>query len=220
MHIEVSLLDAEGATAATRLLRGRNIIGRMNLHQTASPTCKTNLAAHLRTAASEDIDLLVPFINRSFVRDNDFKTTERTNHAQVAEYLRKGTFLIMEELAQGTREILGLVYTELRANSRGYIGMVAVNPDRQSAGLGTLLLEAGERLCLEHRCKVIEISVINRRPDLIAWYKRRGYKITGEAPYHRPEILILPCHFILMEKDWQESMSAVAQNVLIESQRR
>jgi ribosomal protein S18 acetylase RimI-like enzyme len=192
----------------------------MNLHQTASPTCKTNLAAHLRPAASEDIDLLVPFINRSFVRDNDFKTTERTNHAQVAEYLRKGTFLIMEEPAQGTREILGLVYTELRANSRGYIGMVAVNPDRQSAGLGTLLLEAGERLCLEHQCKVIEISVINRRPDLIAWYKRRGYKITGEAPYHRPEILILPCHFILMEKDWQVSMSAVAQNVLIKSQRR
>ena len=192
----------------------------MNLHQTGSPTSKTNLAAHLRTAASEDIDLLAPFINRSFARDNDFKTTERTNHAQVAEYLRKGTFLIMEEPAQGTREILGLVYTELRANSRGYIGMVAVNPDRQSAGLGTLLLEAGERLCLEHQCKVIEISVINRRPDLIAWYKRRGYKITGEAPYHRPEILILPCHFILMEKDWQESMSAVAQNVLIESQRR
>jgi ribosomal protein S18 acetylase RimI-like enzyme len=180
----------------------------MNLRQTASPTCKTNLAAHLRTAAPEDIDLLVPFINRSFAPDNDFKTTERTNHAQVAEYLHKGTFLIMEEPAQGTRKLLGLVYTELRANSRGYIGMVAVNPDRQSAGLGTQLLEAGERLCLEHQCKVIEISVINRRPQLIAWYKRRGYKITGEAPYHRPEILILPCHFILMEKDWQETYSS------------
>jgi ribosomal protein S18 acetylase RimI-like enzyme len=173
----------------------------MNLHPTASPTSKTNLAGHLRKAASDDIDLLVPFINRAFARDNDFKTTERTNHAQVAEYLHKGTFLIMEEPAQGTRELLGLVYTELRANSRGYIGMVAVNPDRQSAGLGTQLLEAGERFCREHQCKVIEISVINRRPELIAWYNRRGYEITGEAPYPRPEIVILPCRFILMEKD-------------------
>jgi ribosomal protein S18 acetylase RimI-like enzyme len=173
----------------------------MDLHQTASPSSKTNVAAHLRRATSADIVLLVPFINRSFARDNDFKTTERTNHEQVVEYLHKGTFLIMEEPVGGTRELLGLVYTELRANNRGYIGMVAVNPDRQSAGLGTQLLEAGERLCREHQCKVIEISVINRRPDLIAWYNRRGYEITGEVPYSRPEILILPCHFILMEKN-------------------
>jgi hypothetical protein len=87
-------------------------------------------------------------------RDNDFKTTERTNHAQVVEYLHKGTFLIMEEPARGPRELLGLVYTELRANNRGFIGMVAVNPDRQSAGLGIQLLEAGNASAVNINAKL------------------------------------------------------------------
>lgn len=175
----------------------------MNKHQTNSPTSSARAAVSLRKASLQDIDVLVPFINRSFARDNDFKSTERTNRTQVAEYLEKGCFFLMENVKEDRRDLLGLVYTELRQNNRGYIGMVAVNPDLQSAGLGSQLLEAGEHFCRDHQCKVIEISVINRRPDLVAWYQRRGYIVTGEAPYARPEILILPCHFILMEKDLQ-----------------
>jgi ribosomal protein S18 acetylase RimI-like enzyme len=155
-----------------------------------------NSVAGLRRATIDDTDLLVPFINRAFAPDNYFKRTERTNPSQVAEYLRKGFFLLLED----TVGLLGLIYTELRQDNRGYIGMIAIDPDRQGGGIGTRLLQIGEEFCREQGSSVIEISVVNLRPDLVAWYQRKGYRVVGEAPYVRPEILILPCHFILMEK--------------------
>ena len=166
-----------------------------------------NTVAGLRPATSEDADRLVPFINRAFAPDNYFKRTERTNPLQVAEYLRKGFFLLLED-AEG---MFGLVYTELRENSRGYIGMIATDPDRQRGGIGTHLLQIGEEFCHKRGCHVIEISVINLRPDLVAWYQRKGYQIVGEAPYVRPEVLILQCHFILMEKSLDPTLT-VAEN--------
>ena len=155
-----------------------------------------NSVAGLRLATLDDTDLLVPFINRAFAPDNYFKRTERTNPSQVAEYLRKGFFLLLED----TVGLLGLIYTELRGDSRDYIGMIAIDPDRQGGGIGTRLLQIGEEFCREKGSSVIDISVVNLRPDLVAWYQRKGYRVVGEAPYVRPEILILPCHFILMEK--------------------
>jgi ribosomal protein S18 acetylase RimI-like enzyme len=155
-----------------------------------------NTVAGLRLATFEDADRLVPFINRAFAADNYFKRTERTNSSQIKEYLRKGFFLLLED-AEG---VFGLVYTELRENSRGYIGMIATDPDRQRGGIGTHLLQIGEEFCRKRGYHVIEISVVNLRPDLVAWYQRKKYQIVGEAPYVRPEVLILACHFILMEK--------------------
>jgi ribosomal protein S18 acetylase RimI-like enzyme len=163
----------------------------MSLLQTENP-----VAGLRRLATTEDADRLVPFINRAFAPDNYFKRTERTNPSQVAEYLRKGFFLLLED-AGGLQ---GMVYTELRENSRGYIGMIATDPGRQGGGIGTHLLQIGEDFCRNQGSRVIEISVVNLRPDLAAWYQRKGYRVVGEAPYLRPEILILPCHFILMEK--------------------
>jgi ribosomal protein S18 acetylase RimI-like enzyme len=167
------------------------------LSHTSTPAFGSDLVPQLRTATPEDAVQLVPFINRVFARDNYFKRTERTNSDQIAEYLQKGTFFLKED-GDG---LLGLIYIELRDNGHGYIGMVAVDPDRQSRGAGRELMKAGEQLCRDHGCRLIEISVIDRRPELIAWYQRQGYKIVGEAPYIRPEVLILPCHFILMEKE-------------------
>ena len=155
-----------------------------------------NSVAGLRLATIDDTDLLVPFINRAFAPDNYFKRTERTSPSQVAEYLQKGFFLLLED----TVGLLGLIYTELREDNRGYIGMIAIDPDRQGSGIGTRLLQIGEQICRERGSSVIDISVVNLRPDLVAWYQRKGYQNVGEAPYVRPEILILPCHFILMEK--------------------
>jgi len=167
-----------------------------------------NSVAGLRRATTEDADRLVPFINRVFAPNNYFKRTERTNPSQVAEYLRTGVFLLLED-AGG---LFGLVYTELRENSRGYIGMIATDPDRQGGGIGTHLLHIGEEFCRDQGSRVIEISVVNLRPDLVAWYQRKGYQVVGEAPYVRPEVLILPCHFILMEKTLGPTPAAAADN--------
>lgn len=65
--------------------------------------------------------------------------------------------------------------------SAGYFGMFAVRPDRQGRGVGGALLAAAERLARdEWGQRVMRMTVIDVRADLIAWYVRRGYHRTGE----------------------------------------
>jgi N-acetylglutamate synthase-like GNAT family acetyltransferase len=150
-----------------------------------------------RLATTADIESLVNFINKAFARDNYFKRTERTNSEQIAGYLKKGDFLLLEE----QDELVGLVYVELREDGRCYIGLLTVNPVRQSSGIGRQLMQSAEDFCRDRGCFIAEIDVINLRPELVDWYSRQGYQVVGEAPYPRPEILIQPCHFIAMQKD-------------------
>jgi N-acetylglutamate synthase-like GNAT family acetyltransferase len=149
-----------------------------------------------RLATTADLELLVNFINKAFARDNYFKRTERTNFEQMTEYLRKGDFLLLEEHG----ELIGLVYVELREDGRGYIGLLTVNPVKQSRGIGRQLMQSAEDFCRDRGSSIAEIDVIDLRPELVDWYRRQGYQVVGEAPYPRPEILIQPCHFIAMQK--------------------
>jgi len=149
-----------------------------------------------RLATTADVELLVKFINKAFARDNYFKRTERTNSEQMAQYLHKGDFLLLEE--QG--ELVGLVYAELREDGRCYIGLLAVNPVKQGSGIGRRLMQSAEAFCRDQGRSTAEIDVINLRPELVDWYREQGYKVVGEAPYPRPEILAQPCHFITMQK--------------------
>jgi N-acetylglutamate synthase-like GNAT family acetyltransferase len=150
-----------------------------------------------RVATAGDVDILVPFINQAFARDNYFKRTERTSYELMAKDMATGTFLMLEQ----EDELLGVVYAHILDNGHGYIGTVAVNPDQQNRGTGRQLMSLGEAFCREQGCTVFDVSVINLRPELVQWYARLGYRVIGEAPYVRPEALLQPCHFILMEKD-------------------
>ena len=62
-----------------------------------------------------------------------------------------------------------------------YLGMLTVDPARQSAGLGRMILAAAEDHAAAHfAANRIEMTVIAQREELIAWYERRGYARTGE----------------------------------------
>ncbi len=71
-----------------------------------------------------------------------------------------------------------------------YLGMLTVDPAHQSAGLGRMVLAAAEDHAAAHFAAMrIEITVIAQRTELIAWYERRGYALTGEQrpfPAHDP----------------------------------
>ena len=63
----------------------------------------------------------------------------------------------------------------------GYFGMFAVRPDLQGAGLGNALLLEAERVVRdEWMLAALRMTVIDVRDELIAWYERRGYALTGE----------------------------------------
>lgn len=63
---------------------------------------------------------------------------------------------------------------------RGCLGLLTVAPDRQAAGLGRALIAAAEDCARGFGAAVMEMSVIVQRTELIAWYERRGYRLTAE----------------------------------------
>src|ERR1700749_4609987 len=66
------------------------------------------------------------------------------------------------------------VYLQHQDN-RLYLGMLSVFPHLQDRGLGRLLLQASEDFAVKHSCRVIRMTVISIRQELIKWYERRGY---------------------------------------------
>jgi ribosomal protein S18 acetylase RimI-like enzyme len=59
--------------------------------------------------------------------------------------------------------------------------MVTVAPRLQARGLGRLMLSASEEQAVRlFAATRIEMTVISQRTELIAWYERRGYRLSGE----------------------------------------
>ncbi len=80
-----------------------------------------------------------------------------------------------------------------------YLGMLSVAPDLQSAGLGRQLLDAAEDLARSEDIRAMEMTVIDSRESLLAWYERRGYARTGETrPF--PVLRDPPITFVVLEK--------------------
>ncbi|MBX3484145.1 GNAT family N-acetyltransferase [Phenylobacterium sp.] len=61
------------------------------------------------------------------------------------------------------------------------LAMLTIDPDRQDGGLGRTLLAAAEAFARAHGARTMRLSVVHQRPELIAWYARRGYAVTGET---------------------------------------
>ncbi|KAK1831429.1 acyl-CoA N-acyltransferase [Podospora conica] len=90
---------------------------------------------------------------------------------------------------------------------RAYFGMFAVDPARQAGGYGRQVLAAAEEYARgEWGAEVMEMSVIWTRKELIAWYERRGYRVTGERrefPFEDLEpgvAKVEDLHFEVLEK--------------------
>jgi ribosomal protein S18 acetylase RimI-like enzyme len=77
--------------------------------------------------------------------------------------------------------LIGCVQVTNRGNGVGYLGLLGVDPTLQAAGLGKLLIAAAEReAATRFGAQTMEMSVIEQRVELLAYYERRGYARTGE----------------------------------------
>ncbi len=83
--------------------------------------------------------------------------------------------------------LLGSV--ELRIDSaKLYLGMLSVQPNTQGKGIGKKLLAAAETHARDNNCAKIFMTVISVRQELIDWYVRHGYQLTGEKkPFMVPD---------------------------------
>jgi ribosomal protein S18 acetylase RimI-like enzyme len=80
---------------------------------------------------------------------------------------------------------VGCVQVTDKGGGTAHLGLLSVDPAIQARGLGRRLIAAAEAEAV--RCfaaRRMEMSVIRERPELIAWYERRGYRRTGaEQPF-------------------------------------
>lgn len=63
---------------------------------------------------------------------------------------------------------------------KGYFGMFAVEPTLQGGGVGKQVMDAAEaHAAAAWQLEVMQMTVIDIRDELIAFYERRGYRRTG-----------------------------------------
>jgi ribosomal protein S18 acetylase RimI-like enzyme len=104
-------------------------------------------------------------------------------------------------------ELLGTVWLDRRKEGIWNLGLLTIRPDLQNRQLGRTLLAAAEDFAKVRGGRRIRMTVVNVRDSLIAWYERRGYRLTGETQpfpygderYGRP--LRDDLHFVVLEKD-------------------
>jgi ribosomal protein S18 acetylase RimI-like enzyme len=70
---------------------------------------------------------------------------------------------------------------ESRTAGSAYLGMFAVQPELQGAGIGRAVLDEAARIAGDDwGAEALELSTLHPREELIAWYERCGFARTGE----------------------------------------
>lgn len=152
---------------------------------------------HFRFATPADIPALVPMINAAFIVES-FLDAPRTNSSHLAAQMQKGRILVAQDDAG---QIPACIYIESRGD-RAYLGMFAVAPGHQGSGLGRRLFQATEDLLRAEGFRMLELTVLNLRSELLPIYRRFGFVETGTEPYRSPQHVKegYSCHCIVMAK--------------------
>ncbi len=163
-------------------------------------------------ATQEDVPQLVQLVNSAYrgASSRNGWTTEAdllegiriTESALRSSISDKNTTIL--KLLNKTNELVGCVLLQQKQNTM-YLGMLTVQPILQNAGLGKILMTDAELFAKKKECIKMEMTVISDRTELIEWYQRRGYRLTGEQrpfPMNDPEFGIpkKSLHFEVMEK--------------------
>ncbi|HTX30118.1 MAG TPA: GNAT family N-acetyltransferase [Solirubrobacteraceae bacterium] len=140
-------------------------------------------------ATPDDVPELVRLIRSAYrgeasragwTSEADLVEGERTSEEAVRRLLDApgSRVLLAREEADSA---VACCHVEDRGHGVASLGMFAVAPERQAAGVGRWLLAEAERAAAEvFAARRLEISVLAPQAGLIAWYERRGFTRTGE----------------------------------------
>lgn len=141
-----------------------------------------------RPADLSDTDAIVALVTSAY--RGDASRQGWTTEAHLLDGPRIDAELLADDLANPAgRVLVGFDGADLvaccnvvrRAENVGYFGMFAVSPTRQGAGIGKEVLQEAERVARdEWGLAALEMTVLEQRPELIAFYERRGFEPTGE----------------------------------------
>ncbi len=140
----------------------------------------------IEKATLKDVEYLEMLINSAYRGESSKKgwTTEadllagiRIDKKALKELISGGNSIILKYIESG--KIIGCVNLVTKGNFI-YLGMLTVSPTEQGKGIGKELIISSERYAQNAGIKEIEMTVISKRTELIAFYERRGYQQTSE----------------------------------------
>ena len=139
-----------------------------------------------RSATAADIDAVVALVESAYRGDAsrqgwtteaDFLDGRRTGADDVAACIERERSRIL--LAERDGVMLACAHVA-EEDGAGYFGMFSVKPNLQGGGIGKHVLAEAERIAREEwKLRVMRMTVIDIRDELIAFYERRGYHRTG-----------------------------------------
>lgn len=167
-----------------------------------------------RRAAPSDVAAVVQLVESAYrgepsregwTTEADLLDGQRTDPDEVAGAVERRDGLLL--LAHLDGALAGCCQLQAAPGCQAHFGMFAVRPELQGRAVGSALLAEAERVALaEWAAKAMRLEVIAQRVELIDWYRRRGYRETGETvpfPYGDPRFGIPrrdDLRFVVLEK--------------------
>lgn len=170
--------------------------------------CEIKDNVFLRLATLDDIAAIESLLNRCYRNDEGWTNEAdlvggiRTTQAELQKVINDpAQYLFVypktndgQREGKETGEILACISVqgqsgtaeETEGRNKAYIGMFAVHPELQGQGVGNVVFSAAESFAGRHfggegtPCR-LTMSILNHRPELLAYYQRRGYQLTGES---------------------------------------
>jgi len=135
---------------------------------------------------------------RGWTHEADLLDDERMSDAELTATIADAKAQVL--LARIDGKLAGTVTIRDLGKGRAHLGTPCVDPDLQSEGLGRALLADAEDMAAEEfGAKVMTMTVIDARAELIAYYERRGYARTGELrPFPLP--VDVPYQMVVLER--------------------
>jgi predicted N-acetyltransferase YhbS len=136
---------------------------------------------NLSVAGPPDLERIATLVNDAYrgsskspgwTHEGGLLAGQRIDVASLRASVRNegSTILVMRK----DGDIVGCVALQPLDDGEWYLSMLAVDPDRQIAGVGKAIMAGAERFAQERGAQRIRISVINLRASLLAWYEARG----------------------------------------------
>lgn len=166
-----------------------------------------------RKAVAEEAEFIARLVNSAYRGDSskagwtteaDLLDGQRTDPSEIQSLIQNADSMIL--LCLQNDEVVGSVLLK-KENTAAYLGMFVVKPTLQGNGIGKQFLSAAESAAQqEWGVSKMTMSVITIRPELMAFYQRRGYRRTGEVlPFPDDPAAGIPLvpnlQFEMLEKD-------------------
>jgi GNAT superfamily N-acetyltransferase len=143
-----------------------------------------------RFADTADVKIIVDLVESAYRGDEsltgwtseaDLIGGQRTDADLISTLLiTPGSHMLLAE-EDGALQVCCELREPAQAGGIAYFGTFAVRPSLQKGGYGRVVLAEAERVARdEFGASTLEMTVIKQRKELIAWYERRGYALTGE----------------------------------------